>query len=644
MAETAEESPPDADGQLRTVGKYAVSLVAIVTSLFHLYTGAFGIFGSLAQRSAHVYLLAVLTFAVVPFMGRRELRYRLVDLVLILLSFAGMAFIIANYSRMLNKTAYVTPPLPLDYVFTVISVILVIEATRRVVGRLLASVVTLILLGGFFSNLLPSPLTSPAVQSSNWVDGLFITTNGLWGIPTRVSATFIFLFVVLAAFLEVTGAGRFLLDFAKALVGDRQGGAAKISVVASSLFGSLSGSAAANVYGTGIFTIPTMKKFGYKNSFAGATEVAASCGGQIMPPIMGAGAFIMAQFLGVDYITIAAAAIIPALLYYVSVYFSVHAETITQGIRPIPDDEIPTVKGVFREQLGYALSFFVTVIVLFYMLMQGYTIYRAVFLSVVVLMLASALQPQSRVGVGELTIALDKGARNATQIAMATASASIVLGTLNTSGLGVIFGQFVVGLAGGEVLLLLLLVAIFSIILGFGMPTTAAYILAAALLGPALVAVNMGGLPAQFFIFTFAVYSTITPPVALAAFAAGQVADADPITVALKAMKMVLPTFVIPIRYIFRPAILLQMSTFDIVVDTVALIVGVIAVQAGLWGWPVKKPVARAFAVVGAALLILPPQIIPGTLWTLIGAGVACILVTTVVEFYDRGLGQVRPG
>jgi TRAP-type uncharacterized transport system fused permease subunit len=299
---------------------------------------------------------------------------------------------------------------------------------------------------------------------------------------------------------------------------------------------------------------------------------------------------------------------------------------------------------VFLEQTGYAVSFFVTVIVLFYMLMQGYTIYRAVFLSVVVLMFASALQPQSRVGVGELTIALDKGARNATQIAMATASASIVLGTLNTSGLGVIFGQFVVSLAGGEVLLLLLLVAIFSIILGFGMPTTAAYILAAALLGPALVAVNMGGLPAQFFIFTFAVYSTITPPVALAAFAAGQVADADPITVALSAMKMVLPTFVIPVRYIFRPAILLQMSTTDIIIDTVVLIVAVISVQAGLWGWPVKKPVARLFAVVGAALLIVPPQAVSLGLWTLIGAGVACIVVTAVVEFYDRGLGQVRPG
>jgi TRAP transporter 4TM/12TM fusion protein len=348
----------------------------------------------------------------------------------------------------------------------------------------------MILLGSFFSNLLPAPFTSPAVPASNWVDGLFITTNGLWGIPTRVSATFIFLFVVLASFLEVTGAGRFLLDFAKALVGRRQGGAAKISVVASSLFGSLSGSAAANVYGTGIFTIPTMKKFGYKNSFAGATEVSASCGGQIMPPIMGAGAFIMAQFLGVDYIVIAAAAVIPALLYYISVYFSVHAETITQGIQPIPEEEIPSVRQVFREQLGYALSFFVTVVVLFYMLMKGFTIYRAVFLSLVVLMGVSTLQPQSRVGLGELTVALDKSARNATQIAMATASASIVLGALNTSGLGVIFGQYVVQLAGGAAVLLLGLVAVFAIILGFGMPTTAAYILAAALLGPALVAVR----------------------------------------------------------------------------------------------------------------------------------------------------------
>ena len=631
MAEINEHSGKQS--RLRSGGKYAISLVAIVTSLFHLYTGAFGIFGSLVQRSAHVYLLATLTFAIIPFMGKRDLKYRLVDLLLIVLSLAGMAYVILNYERMLNKVAFVSPPAQLDFLFTVISIVLVIEATRRIVGRLLAAVVTLILTGSFYSNLLPPPFASPQVDTASWVDGLFITTNGLWGIPTRVSATFIFLFVVLAAFLEVTGAGRFLLDFAKAIVGRRQGGAAKVSVIASSLFGSLSGSAAANVYGTGIFTIPTMKKFGYSSSFAGSTEVSASCGGQIMPPIMGAGAFIMAQFLGIDYITIAAAAILPAVLYYVSVYISVHAETIKQGIEPIPEEEIPGVKEVILDQLGYALSFFITVIALFVMLMQGYTIYRAVFLSVIVLMLASALQPESRVGLSELTMALDKGARNATQIAMATASASVVLGALNTSGLGAIFGQFVVSLAGGTVLLLLVLIAIFAIILGFGMPTTAAYILASALLGPALAAVNMAGLPAQFYIFTFAVYSTITPPVALAAFAAGQVADTDPIMVALKAMKMVLPTFIIPVRYIFRPAILLQMPPIDIFIDTVALLLAVIAIQAGIWGWPVKNKTARGFAVLGALLLILPPQIIPLDLLTLFGAGIVCMLITVLVEF-----------
>lgn len=637
MSTTTQSTSDDAfSGKLRTSGQFAISLLAIVTSLFHLYTGAFGIFGSLVQRSAHVYLLAALTFAIVPFMGRRKIRYRLIDLILIGLSLSGMVYVILNYNRMLNKTAYVTPPAQLDFVYTVISIVLVIEATRRIVGRLLASIVTLILVGGFYSNELPAPFTSPAVPTSNWVDGLFVTTNGLWGIPTRVSATFIFLFVVMAAFLEVTGAGRFLLDFAKSLVGRRQGGAAKIAVVASTLFGSLSGSAAANVYGTGIFTIPTMKKFGYKNSFAGATEVAASCGGQIMPPIMGAGAFIMAQFLGIDYIVIALAAVIPAALYYLSVYFSVHAETINQGIQPIPETEIEPPTKVLKTQSGFAASFFVTIMVLFYMLFQGYTIYRAVFFSVIVLMFVSAVQPQSRVGVDELAIALDKGARNATQIAMATACASIVLGTLNTSGLGVIFGQWVVALAGGVVILLLVLVAAFSIVLGFGMPTTAAYILAAALLGPALVAVNMGGLKAQFFIFTFAVYSTITPPVALAAFAAGQVADADPITVALKAMKMVLPTFIIPIRYVYRPAILLQMPVSAIIIDTLALALAVILIQIGMWGWPVENKVARVFAIFSSVLLMIPPQVMPISLPMLIVAGLLCAGVMALMEAYDR--------
>lgn len=631
------------ESDLRKIGTYGISALAIITSLFHLYTGAFGVFGALLQRPIHVYLLAALTFAVVPFLGRDELKYRAVDVVLVAISLGALLYMFIEYTRLLNVTPYVGDRGALDWTFAIITVGLVIEATRRIVGRLLAAVAVFILIGTFYSDLLPAPFTAPRLPPTNWVDGLYITTQGLWSVPVRVSASFIFLFVVLAAFLEASGAGRFLLDMANAMVGHLVGGAAKVSVVASSIFGSLSGSAAANVYGTGIFTIPTMKKFGFSSNMAGATEVSASNGGQLMPPIMGAGAFIMAQFVGTPYIVIAFAAIIPSFLYYVSVYFSIHAQAIKLGIDPVPKEEQENAGDILRERAGQAITLTLTIAVLFFMLIQGYTIYRSIFFSIAVMMIVSSLQPDSRLGVKELIVALDKGARNATQIAMACAAAAIVLGALNISGLGVIFGQIVVALSQGIIPLLLILVAAFSIILGFGMPTTAAYILAASLLVPGLSAVGLAGLPGHFFIFTFAVYSTLTPPVALAAFAAGQIADADPIRIAFTAMKIVLPTFLIPARYILHPAILLEMGTMYAIIDIVLLTIAVIAIQAGIWGWPVKNRIARALATVGAVVLIIPPPLMPVELLeiSIVGLGLVALAATTHIFTERRGQAAV---
>ena len=625
------------DNRLRTTGFYLISFFAIITSLFHLSTGAFGIFGGLVQRSIHVYLLAALTFAIIPYAGSREWRYRFVDVVLVALTFTSMAYVLFHYTRMLNKVPWVDPPPVSDWIIGIISVILVLEATRRIVGRLLTAVVVVFLLATYFAYMLPPPFTTPPVPPSNWIDGLFVTTEGLWGIPTRVSATFIFLFVVLAAFLESTKAGRFLIDMGNALVGHMRGGYAKVSVVASSIFGSLSGSAAANVYGTGIFTIPMMKKSGLSPVSAGSTEVTASCGGQLMPPIMGAGAFIMAQFLGVNYVVVAMAAIIPSFLYYTSVYFSVHAEAVKQKIDPIPKEDRKKALNVMREAPGQAMTLVLTIVILIYMLVRGYTIYRSVFVAVGILMIVSSIQPDSRMGVKHLAVALDKGARNATQIAMACAAASIVLGALNITGLGVVFGQFLVGAAGGTVWLLLIMVAAFSIILGFGMPTTAAYILAASLLAPALAAVDLAGLPSHFFIFTFAVYSTLTPPVALAAFAAGQVADADPIRIAFKAIKMVLPTFIIPVRYVLHPAILLEMPWQWVLLDLGILMVAVLAIQSGLWGWPVKGIIPRTLAVVGSILLILPAALLPVGFFTLIVGGLLLVGIALATHVTING-------
>ena len=592
---------------IRKIPLYATSLIAVGITFFHLYTGARGTFDYLIQRPVHLLSLTALSFAVYP-LKKEGGKIRIIDSILIIMSFSTLAYILVEHGRLLNTVAYVTKPQPLDWVFMIIALVVVLEAARRVVGFVLPLLGLIFLVTGYLlatMQLFPS-LHVPKILDFWWVHAMFITSQGLWGVPTMVSATFIFLFVTFAAFLEATRVGRFMIDFSMALVGKTTGGPGKVAVIASSMFGTISGSAAANVYATGIFTIPTMKRFGFDKNFAGAVEVVASTGGQLMPPIMGAGAFVMAEFLGIPYIRIAAAAVLPAIIYYFSAFFAVHAEALKRNLRGLPPEEIKPMRRVLYEELGQALSFIIPIGALIYFLVKGISLYTAVFYSIIILLIVSMFRKESRLTPRTFYNAMENAAKNAIMIALACGVASIIVGVLNVTGWSVTLAQFLVGIAHGNIYILLVSAALFSILLGFGMPTTAAYILAASLVAPALIMSGFQDLPAHFYVYTFAIYSTITPPVALASYAAASISKGDPIKIALTAMKMVVPSFLIPVRFVINPTILLYGTPADIALEFFMLMVATMSVESGLFGWPLESKLVRTLLVIGGAIIIFP--------------------------------------
>jgi len=449
---------------------------------------------------------------------------------------------------------------------------------------------------------------------------MFLTPQAIFGIPAGVSATFIYLFILFGAFLEITGGGRFFINTALALVGRLTGGPAKVAVISSAMFGTISGSAAANVYGTGTFTIPLMKRFGYQPNFAGAVEAAASTGGQITPPILGAAAFVMAEYIGISYARICLAALIPAFLYYVSVYSGVHIEAVKKGLKGLPKEEIPILKRV----LSRGLHFLIPLAVLIYLIVGGYTPFRAAFMATVVLIGVAMIRKESRLNVQGIWKSLEKGATNAIMIGIACACAGIVVGALDVTGLGVNFVSMLLSISGGFFITTLVLVMIACIILGMGMPTTAAYILAALIGAPALIKLGISPLVAHMFVFGSCILSAITPPVALAAYAGAQIAGGEPMKVGWIACRLGFPTFIVPFLYVYNPVLLWIGSLSSIFQGMVTATLGVLSFSFGIDRWLWKElswPKAALFLVAGVLLMI------PEMYTDMLGMGIFVLLL-----------------
>lgn len=558
------------------------AVIAVGISLFHLYTGAFGIFEAMMQRSIH--LTALMTLAFLTFTPSARLPRWLnrgADLVLALLTLAIGAYMLVGHERIVGREWYYGPMTRLDIIFGILMILLVLEAARRVTGWALPIIAIFFLVYAQFGQNFPYPFQIRTPPFLVLVDHMFLTPQAIFGIPVGVSATYVFLFVLLGAFLQHTGAGRFFIDISTALVGRMTGGPAKVAVVSSSLFGTISGHSVANVYATGTFTIPLMKRFGYPPAFAGAVEAAASTGGQITPPIMGAAAFIMAEFLGISYLSVAIAAIVPALLYYVAVFSSVHVEAVRRGLRGLPAEEVPALGPT----LWRGFHFFLPLVLLVVVLVMGYTPFRAAFVGIVSLLAVAMLRRHSRIGVREFVEALRDGARGSIIVAVACACAGIVVGVLDVTGLGITFMTIVLEISKGMFFPTLFLVMVACLVLGMGMPTAPAYIIAAIIGAPVLIELGVPALAAHFFVLGSALLSSITPPVALAAYAGAAIAGADPLRTGVIASRVGFVKFLVPYMYALNPALLLVGGPVTVAAGVITGILGTLTLVSAIEGW-----------------------------------------------------------
>ncbi|MFC2607839.1 MAG: TRAP transporter permease, partial [Selenomonas sp.] len=458
-----------------------VAVLAIAFSLFQIYTAVFGVLDAQLQRAVHLGFGLTLVYLLFPMrqVWSRE-KVHVVDVVLAILGAGAPAYIIFAYRSLVTRAGTVNS---LDLVVGLIGIALVIEATRRVVGMPMVCVVLFFLAYAFAGPYLPGVLAHRGLNLDQLVSHLFFTTEGVFGIPLGVSSTFIFLFILFGAYLESTGLGKFFIDLANAVAGWARGGPAKVAVLSSGLMGTVSGSSVANVAGTGAFTIPMMKKLGYERNFAGAVEAAASTGGQLMPPVMGAAAFLMAEFVGVPYFDVVKAATIPAILYFLGIWLGVHFEARRSNLKGVPRSELPKPWEILKERGHLAIP----LIVIIYLLVSGFTPMRAALWAIVLAIAASSLRKSTRMKPVEIVRGLENGARNVLGVLVACASAGIIIGVVTKTGVGLKLASALLDLSGGMLLPTMFFTMITSIILGMGVPTTANYVITSTIAAPALV-------------------------------------------------------------------------------------------------------------------------------------------------------------
>jgi len=579
-----------------------VSLIAIAASLFHLYTAQFGAFFALIQRDIHWLFMAVLIFLLYP-AGPKSPRNRLpwYDLVCIAATLYAGLYILIDMHNIVTRAG---DPTLTDIVLGIITVLLVLEAARRTIGMALPIVAIAALLYAYFGPYMPGLLGHKGYSFRRIFPYQFLTTEGIYGVPLGVSSTFVYLFILFGAFLNKTGAGKFFIDLAFALTGSSQGGPAKSAIVSSGLLGTVSGSSVANVVTTGTFTIPLMKRVGYEPHFAGAVEAASSTGGQIMPPVMGAAAFIMAEVLGVPYISVAAAAAIPAVLYYISLFAQVHFRAGRLGLKGIPRSELPDLK----QTLAQGWHLLIPLIVLIVILVWGYSPMKAVFWTIILTGGLSFIKPETRITGPKLLEALEEGARSAVEVAAACACAGIVVGVVTMTGLGLKIAGLIVTWSRGQLFLALPLTMLASILLGMALPTTAKYVVLSTLAAPALVRLGIPAMAAHMFILYFGVVADITPPVALAAYAGAGLAKANAMKTGWTACQVGLAAFIVPFMFAYSPSLVLIGTGGEILLAFITASIGVVTLAAAMqgWIWSALPIWSRAICFACALLLIKP--------------------------------------
>ena len=592
-----------------------VAALCICFSLFQIYTGIFGTLDAMIQRCVHLSFGISLVFLLCPTKKSwiKGGRFHPIDILFTVLAVIPPVYILLNYQQLILRAGTVTPT---DALVGLLGIVMVLEAARRIVGLPIVIVVLCFLLYGFLGPYMPGPLAHRGLTINQMVGHLFFTTEGVFGIPLGVSSTFIFLFILFGAYLEKTGLGKFFIDIANALAGWASGGPAKVAVISSALQGTISGSSVANVVGSGSFTIPMMKKLGYHKNFAGAVEAAASTGGQLMPPIMGAAAFLMAEFVGIPYMEVVKAAVVPAILYFLGVFLGVHFEAKKNHLEGTPRSQLEPWGRIMKEEGHLAIP----LIAIIALLASGYTPMKAALAGIFISIGSAMLRASTRMNFYDIVDGLIKGARGALGVIIACASAGMIIGIVTKTGVGLKLASALVTVAAGNFMLLLLCTMLTSLILGMGVPTTANYVITSTIAAPALIQLGVPILAAHMFVFYFGIIADITPPVALAAYAGSAISGGDPLKTGVNASKLGIAAFIIPYVFVLSPQILGIGATFGgVLFTTCTAIIGMAGISGAMIGqFYCKANVLERLLLLAGGLCLIDPH----TLTDIIGIAI----------------------
>lgn len=637
-----ESNTRDHQGVMRKVVYFGL----LAFTLFQLYTAINGQFTAYIQRSIHLGFALSLIFLLFP--ARRIWVHKpsipWYDFIFALLSIGVGLYWPIFYDDIVFRAGSLST---LDLTVGALAILLTLEAARRAVGLPITIIAAVFLVYAYYGRYFPGFLAHRGQDIDTIVQVMFFTTDGILGTPISVSATFIFVFLLFGAFLVKTGVGQYFNDLAVTIAGRLTGGPAKVAIFSSALQGTISGSSVANVVTSGSYTIPMMKKLGYRKEFAGGVEAAASTGGQIMPPIMGAAAFLMVEFIGgVSYWQIAQAAAIPAVLYFAGIWIMTHFEAKRVGLKALPKEEMPDRKEVLKKI--YLLAPILAIIV---MLFVGVPTMQAALWGIVLAVVLSALNKETRMSFRDIVDALVDGARTALAVAAATAAAGMIVGVVVKTGLGLGLANGLIDAAGGSVLLTLVFTMFASLVLGMGSPTTANYVITSTIAAPAIITLLMLDEPAgaavplaialsaHFFVFYFGIVADITPPVALAAFAASGVSGGDPIKTGVTAAKLAIAAFIIPYMIVFSPELLMIDTTpLEVVWVLFTAISGMIAIGAGIIGfWYRKVFWYERLLAIATGLLLIYPEGLSDTI------GLVLFIILLAIQFMTKDKFEQKP-
>lgn len=609
-----------------------ISFICIAFAVFQLYTATFGVLDAHLQRAIHLAFGFSLIYLLYP--GRKNWSRSVMhplDVFFAVLSVASALYIVIFYDELVLRAGMNTE---FDFSIAFIGTLLLFEAARRVVGWPMLTVALFFMFYAFAGPYMPGILAHRGVGVQEMFDHLFFTTEGIFGTPLGVSSTFIYLFILFGSYLEATGLGKLFIDLANAVAGWAAGGPAKVAVLSSGLMGTVSGSSVANVAGTGAFTIPMMKKLGYRPAFAGAVEAAASTGGQLMPPVMGAAAFLMAEFVGVPYIEVVKAAVIPALLYYIGVWIGVHYEAKKFGLKGTPRDQLPKFGKLFMEKGHLILPLAIIV----YLLVSGYTPMRAALWAIGLTLICSCLRKSTRISFGDVVKGLIEGSKGVLGVLIACATAGVIIGVVTKTGVGLKLATALLDLAGGHLLPAMFFTMITSLILGMGVPTTANYVITSTIAAPALVQMDVPVLAAHMFAFYFGIVADVTPPVALAAYAGAGISGADPMKTGFAAAKLAIAAFIVPYIFVLAPELLMIDATpFTITFACATAIIGMWGVSVAMIGFCRSKLsfLQRLLFFVGGLNMIIPGAVTDAI-------GVAILAVAFFWQRMNKNKGPIE--